>query len=99
MGHGGIQVAGRTSEWLATWSEIMGVGGLDPSAANRGAYARLVDGIASRPKPKTPSKPAAGGPPQPHPPNPGTPSPRAWRKSIPPSTRKARYDACILALI
>ena len=50
----------------------MGIGGFDPSAANRGAYAGLVHGIASRPKskPRTPAAPATGGPPQPHPPNP-----------------------------
>ena len=50
----------------------MGVGGCNPSAANRGAYTGLVHGIAPRPKPKpkTPSQPTAGGPPQPHPPNP-----------------------------
>ena len=55
---------------MPTWLEIMRVGGFDPSAANWGAYAGLVHGIASRPKPKRPSKPAAGGPQQPQPPNP-----------------------------
>ena len=48
----------------------MGVGGFDPSAANREAYAGLVHGVASRPKNKTPSRPGgARGPPQPHSPN------------------------------
>ena len=67
MGLGGMQVSGRTWEWSPTWSEIMGVGGFD-----RGAYTGLVHGIASRlkPKPNTPSKPAAGGRPQPQLPNP-----------------------------
>ena len=67
-----MQVAGRTWECSPTWSDIMGVGGFDPSAANKGAYASLVHGTASRPKPKpkTPSNPEAGGSPQPHPPQP-----------------------------
>ena len=65
-----MQGARRTHEWSPTWSKNMGVGGFDPSAANQGAYARLVHNIASRPKPKTPSKPQPGDPPQPHPPNP-----------------------------
>ena len=72
MGLGGIQSVGRTWECPPTWSEITRVGGFDPSAANRGAYAGLVHGIASRPKPKpkTPAAPAARGPPRPHPPQP-----------------------------
>ena len=39
---------------------------------DRGAYAALVHGIASRPKPNptVPATLATGGPPQPHPPNP-----------------------------
>ena len=63
----GTQSLGRTWEWSPTWSEIMRVGGFDPSAANRGAYAGEVHGIASRPrpKPKTPSQPAAAPPRQP----------------------------------
>ena len=47
-------------------------GGFDPAAANRGAHAGLVHGIASGPKskPKPTATPAIGDPPQPHPPNP-----------------------------
>ena len=50
----------------------MGIGGIDPSAATRGAYARLVHSIASRPesKAKAPTTPATGGSLQPHPRNP-----------------------------
>ena len=48
------------------------IGGFDPSAAERGAYAGLEQGIASGPKSrhKTPAALATGGPPQPHPPTP-----------------------------
>ena len=59
MGLGGMHIAGRTWEWSPTWWEIIGVGGFAPSVANRRAYAGWVHGTASRPKPKTPSKPAA----------------------------------------
>ena len=44
-----MQVAGMTWEWSRTWSEIMGMGGFDASAANRGAYAGLMQGIATCP--------------------------------------------------
>ena len=46
-------------------------GGFDPAAANRGAHAGLVNGIASRPtsKPKQAATPATGAPPQPQLPN------------------------------
>ena len=47
-----MQLVGRTWGWSLAWSEIMRVGGFDPSAANHGVYAGLVHGIASRPKPK-----------------------------------------------
>ena len=47
----------------------MGVGGLHPAAANRGAYAVVVQGIASHPKAMPQPRPAARGPKQPHPPN------------------------------
>ena len=70
MGLGVMQVARRTWEWSPTWSEIIGVGGLDPLAATRGAYAGLVHGIVSHPKLKTSIKPATGVPHEPHPPNP-----------------------------
>ena len=36
---GGMECVGRTWTWTPTWSEIMGIGRFDPSAANRGAYA------------------------------------------------------------
>ena len=68
---GGMECVWRTWEWSLTWSEITGMGGFDMSAANRGVYAGLVHGIASRfkPKPKVSATPATGGPPPPHPPN------------------------------
>ena len=70
-GTGRMEFAGRTRAWTPTWSAIMEMGGFDPSAANRGAYAGLVHGITSRPKPKpnVPATPATRGPLQPHPPN------------------------------
>ena len=69
MGLGGMECVGRTWTWTPTWSEIMEIEGFDPSAANRGAYAKLVHSIASRPKPNpnAPTTPATGGRPQPHP--------------------------------
>ena len=69
MGLGGMESFGRTWEWSPAWLEIMGIGGFDLSAANRGAYAGLVHNIASRPKSKsrTRTAPPVGGPPQPHP--------------------------------
>ena len=67
-----MECVGRTWTWTPTSSEIMGIRGFNPSAANRRAHAGLVHGIASRPKPKPKASttPATGGPPQPHPPNP-----------------------------
>ena len=72
LGRGGMECVGGTWEWSSTSSEIMGIGGFDPWAANRGAYAGLVHGIASRPnsKSKPPATPATRGPLRPHPPNP-----------------------------
>ena len=54
---------------MLTWLALMDMGGFDLAAANRGAYAGLVHGIASWPKskPKLAETPATGGPPQPHP--------------------------------
>ena len=55
---------------MPTWSAALDFGGFNPGAANRGAYAGLVHGIASRPKSKPkPAATPAGPPPQPHPPN------------------------------
>ena len=68
--------------------------------SNRGSYARVVHGIASRPKSKP--KPAAtplGGPRSRTPPTHGTPSPRPWGPSSPPRTAKAGYVDCVLAFI
>ena len=80
LGLGGMVFAGRTSTWTPTRSAIMEMGGFDPSAANRGAYAGLVHGVASRPKPKpkVPATPTTGGPRQSHPPNP----PDAFAKAL-----------------
>ena len=53
------------------WGWQQDMGSFNPEAANWGAYAGFLHGIASRPKSKP--KPAAtitGGPPQPHPPQP-----------------------------
>ena len=67
-----MEFRGRTSTWTRTRLALMDMGGSDPAAAYRGAYAGLVHGIASRPnsKPRLAATPATGGPPQPHPPNP-----------------------------
>ena len=56
--------------WSPTWLEVMGAGGFDPAAANRGVYAGVVQGITSHPKPRPQPRPAAGGPHQLHSPNP-----------------------------
>ena len=83
-----------------TWSALLDFGGFNPDAANRGVYAGVVHGIATRPKPKPkPAADPAGGPPQPNPPTPRTPSPRHWGPSPPPWTAKARYVDCVLAVI
>ena len=60
----------RTWTWTLTWSALMDLGGFNPEAANRGVYAGMVHGIASRPKskPKPAATPATRAPPQPHPP-------------------------------
>ena len=62
---------GKAWVWTTTCSALMDVGGFNPQAAYRGVYARVVHGIATRPKPKPkPAAAPASGPPQPHPPNP-----------------------------
>ena len=62
---------GKAWVWTPTWSALLDFGVFNPEAANRGMYAGVVHGIASRPKPKPkPAAAPAGGPPQPHPPNP-----------------------------
>ena len=68
----GMECAGRTWTWTPMWSAIMEMRGFGPSAANRGAYAGLLHGIASSPKPKSkvPATPATGRRPQPHLPTP-----------------------------
>ena len=60
---GGVDWVGKAWVWTPTWSAL-----LDFEAVNRGAYAGLMHGIASRPKskPKLAATPA-GAPPQPHP--------------------------------
>ena len=71
LGLGGIEYAGKAWTWTPTWSALMDIGGFNPEAANRGAYAGVVHGIASRPKSKPkPSATPAGDPAQPHPPIP-----------------------------
>ena len=52
MGLRGMRSLGRMWKWTPTWSDIMRLGGIDPSAANGGAHAGLVHGTASWPKPK-----------------------------------------------
>ena len=68
---GGVEWVGKAWVWTPTWSALLDFGGFSPEMANRGLYAGLVHGVASRPesKPKPAATPA-GGPPQPHPPNP-----------------------------
>ena len=87
---------GKAWVWTPTWSAVLDFGGFNPEAANRGAYAGLVHGIASRPKYKP--KPAAT-PRSRTLPTPGTPSPRPWGPFPPPWTGNARYVDCVLALI
>ena len=72
LGLGGMEFAGRTLTWTPIWSALMEMGGFDPAAANRGAYAGLVRGIASRPKskPKPSATPRNWGPPAAAPPQP-----------------------------
>ena len=67
-----MEFGGWTWTGMPTWSTILEMGGFDPAAANRGAYAGLVYGIASRAKSKSkpPTTPTIGGPLQPHPPDP-----------------------------
>ena len=68
---GGVERVGKAWVWTPTRSALLDFGGLNPEAANRGVYAGVVHGIATRPKPKPkPAAAPAGGPPQPHPPNP-----------------------------
>ena len=68
---GGVEWVGKAWVWTPTWSALLDFGGFNPEAANRGVYAGVVHGIATRPKPKPkPVAAPAGSPPQPHPPNP-----------------------------
>ena len=68
---GGVEWVGKAWVWTPTWSALLDFGGFNSEAANRGVYAGVVHGIATRPKPKPkPAAAPAGGPPQPHPPNP-----------------------------
>ena len=74
---------------MPPWSALMDFGGFNPEAANRGAYAGVVHGIASRPKTKPkPAATPAGAPRSRTPPTPGTPSPRPWGPSPPPVDRQ-----------
>ena len=72
LGLGGMEFAGSTWTWTPTWMALMEMGGFDPAAANRGAYAGLVHGIPSRPKskPKPAATPATRPPPAAAPPQP-----------------------------
>ena len=62
LGLGGMEYGASTWTWTPILSALMDMGGFDPEAANRGAYAGLVHGIASRLKstPKPAATPAAG---------------------------------------
>ena len=60
LGLGGMEWKGRTWSFTPEWSAILGFGGFDPHASNRGAYSGVVAGIASRPKRKHTPKPGAG---------------------------------------
>ena len=71
LGWGGVEWVGKAWVWTPTWSALLEFRGFNPEAANRGVYAGVVHGIATRPKCKPkPAAAPAGGPPQPHPPNP-----------------------------
>ena len=92
LGLGGIEYAGKAWTRTPTWSALMDFGGFNPEAANRGAYAGVVHGIASVPKSKPkPAATPAGGPPQPHPPNSRDAFVKALGPSPPPWTAKAQY--------
>ena len=80
-------------------SEIMAIGGFNPSAANLEAHAGWVQGIPSCRKPKPKAPPQPGDPCSRIRPTPGTPLPRQWGQSAPPSTYKARYAEWVLPLI
>ena len=100
LGLGGMEYGARDWTWTPTSSALTDMGGFDPEAANRGAYAGTVHGIASQPKakPKPAATPAIGAPPQPHPPNPR----EAFGKALgamSPATAKAGYVDCVLSLI
>ena len=97
---GGVEYAGKAGVWTPTWSALLDLRGFNPEAANRGAYAGVVHGIASRPKSKPkPAATPAWCAPQPHPPNPRD-ALRQGPKGHPPPpwTAKARYVDCVLAL-
>ena len=69
LGLGGVEWAGKAWVWTPSCSALMDFGGFNREVANRGAYAGVVRGIASRPKSKPkPAATPAGAPPQPHPP-------------------------------
>ena len=100
LGLGGMEYAGKAWTWTPTWSALLDMGGFNPEAANRGAYAGVVHGIASRPKSKPkPAATPAGGPPQLHPPNPRDAFAKARGGISPALDCKARYVDCVLALI
>ena len=65
LGLGGMEYGGRTWTWMPTWSAPMDIGGFDPAAAKRGAYAGLVQGWPPRPSPN-PSPPQPPQLRQPH---------------------------------
>ena len=63
LGLRGTEYAARAWTPTPTWSALMEIGGFNPEAPNRGKYAGVVHGIASRPKskPKPTATPATGG--------------------------------------
>ena len=68
---GGMEYVGRTCTWTPTWSEIMEIGGFDPSAATGG---RMLNWCTSSPPAPSPS-----------PRFPQSPQPRDPRGRIPPT--------------
>ena len=71
LGGGGVDCVGKAWVWTPTSSALLDFRGFNSEAANRGVYAGLLHGIASRLKSKPkPAATPAGAPPQPHPPNP-----------------------------
>ena len=97
---GGVDWVRKAWVWTPTWSAPLDFGGFNPEAANRGAYAGLVHGIASQPKSKPkPAATPAGGPRKLHSPNPQDAFAKALGAIPPALDRQGWHVDCVLALI